>query len=326
MIFMSFTMSNLDEIFCSVVLPVYNGEKYLRTAVKSILTQTHKNFELIVIDNCSTDASIQIVNSFSDYRIKIIRENDCHQVSAYNKGFLEARGDYIFIFDQDDFAEPIRFAEQLKHLLNTKSDICGSFINIIDNNGLQIGKQTMPVNDDQIKKQLLYKNYTIFNSSVCIKKKVFEDIGYFKKKYFPSADYEFYLRAVSKFNFSNVPQFLYSWRIHTEQISTKHSKMVRKKTTAISLKYLSKFRSDYYCNKGNIFYYNNYLSKAFYYYSLSIMKEKCYRHASKYLTIIFFFGLPIKVFRFFKLTHSKIFLIVKQQIEFIFGDTERKVK
>ena len=324
-------MSNLDEIFCSVVLPVYNGEKYLRKAMESILIQTHQNYELIVIDNCSLDTSIQIVKSFNDYRIKIIRENDCHQVSAYNKGFQEATGDYIFIFDQDDIAEPTRFILQLQYLLRTNSDICGSFINIIDENNVQIGKQTMPVDDNQIKGQLLYKNYTIFNSSVCIKKKVFNEIGYFEKRYFPSADYEFYLRASKKFTFSNVPLFLYNWRIHTNQISTKYNRIAREKTLAISLQFLTKSENNppniaIYFKKGLIFYYNDHLLKAFYYFILSLFNEKVYRNTIRYCLIIIIFGIPLKLFRKYNLTYSKLFLSIKRNFDNMLFITKRNVK
>lgn len=324
-------ISNTDEIYCSVVLPICNGERYLKRALESIFNQTHINYELILVDNCSTDTSFQTVNSFNDSRIRVVIENDCHQVSAYNKGFREATGDYIFIFDQDDYAEPKRFTKQLQHLLKTNSDICGSFINIIDENGLQIGKQSMPIDDKTIKEELLYKNYTIFNSSVCIKKKVFKEIGYFEKTNFPSADYEFYLRAIDEFTFSNVPLFLYNWRIHNDQITTKYNKMVRKKTLGISLQYLNlsgtnSSRTTYYHKKGIIYYYNNYLSKSFYCFTFSLFQEKVYRNTLRYWLIIIIFGIPLKLFRYFNLTYSKLFLSVKKYFDSMFFITEKNVK
>ena len=231
-------------------MPVHNGELFIRQAIESILNQSYHNFEFIIVDNCSIDSSIQIVKSYNDNRINIVKEAICHQVDAYNRGFKEANGEIIFIADQDDISDSNRIKKQLEYIRKNNADICGSFFNIIDVGGKQIGELKLPIKDAEIKNELLFKNYTIFNSSVCLKKEVFSSIGYYKKEYFPSADYEFFLRAGKQFKFCNVPEFLYSWRQHPSQIST-DKKSTQKSTMNISMYYLDQLSNN---EKGNNYY------------------------------------------------------------------------
>ena len=84
--------NNFFDSLVSVVMPVHNGEKFLREAIESVLNQTYKNFEFLIIENCSTDSSVEIIKSYNDSRISLIIEEDCGQVRAYNRGFKEAKG------------------------------------------------------------------------------------------------------------------------------------------------------------------------------------------------------------------------------------------
>src|SRR5262245_19762108 len=103
----------------SVVIAVYNREKYVRSAVDSILSQTFSDFELLVIDDGSTDGSIAVVQSHSDPRIRLIRNHTNFGVSATrNKGIQLARGEYLAFLDSDDWAYPDRLAKQIAFLDN----------------------------------------------------------------------------------------------------------------------------------------------------------------------------------------------------------------
>ena len=105
------------NIKISVVMAVYNGEKYLRSAIDSILSQTYIDFEFIIIDDCSTDNTANILESYTDSRIQIIRnEKNLRLPASLNKGLKIAKGKYIARMDADDIAMPDRFEKQVKYL------------------------------------------------------------------------------------------------------------------------------------------------------------------------------------------------------------------
>ena len=120
----------------SVVMPVYNREKYVADAVNSILKQCYTNFEFIIIDDGSTDSTFDILKSFGDKRIKLIRKNKNRgNYSARNEGMELATGKYICVMDSDDIALPNRINRQFEFMEQHKQfGICGSFAKVIDSN------------------------------------------------------------------------------------------------------------------------------------------------------------------------------------------------
>ena len=310
---MSIIQIDEQSIFCSVVMPVHNGAKYLREAIESVLNQTYANFEFLIIENCSEDESREIIKSYNDPRIKLIIENDCGQVQAYNRGFREAKGDFIFIHDQDDISHPERFERQLTCLYTQKIDICGSYFIIIDELGNEIFKMTVATNNNDINHEILYKNWTIFNSSVCLKKNIFYKMGYFSSKYYPSADYEFYLRAMNNVMFGNIPHYLYKWRRHSKQISSYQEKEIRKKTLEISLSYVHKFpKRQKHTYTGLVYYYNNKLLAALFFFMVAFFTDKKTSLLSKYFLTTLLFGIPLKICRKFSCYYSNYFLKIKK--------------
>lgn len=309
---MSIIQIEKEEIFCSVIMPVHNGERFLRKAIESVLNQTYTNFEFLIIKNCSTDSSLDIIESYDDNRIRLIIEKDCGQVQAYNRGFREAKGEYIFIHDQDDVSHHERFEKQLNCMLEQNVDICGSYFNLMSQSGKIIGHIKMPTKSSDIIDELVYKNSTIFNSSVCIRKTVFANIGYFDILYYPSADYDFYLKGLTKFSYANVPETLYSWRQHEKQISSSDVKTISEKTILISLKNKNKFPPKMLNTYiGLIYYFNNKLLKSFSFLLLAVITDKFSKKLLRYLIITFFFGIPLKIFRKFNLLHSEVFIQAK---------------
>ena len=118
----------------SVLLTVRNGEKYIKKTIQSILSQTFRYFEFIIIDNNSIDTTIDIVNSFTDYRIELIKlEKNYGQTKALNLGLKKCKGKYIARIDADDTAEKSRLAVQLNFLENNKNiNILSSQVNYVD--------------------------------------------------------------------------------------------------------------------------------------------------------------------------------------------------
>jgi glycosyltransferase involved in cell wall biosynthesis len=150
----------------SVVMPVHNGEKFLREAIESVLNQTYTNFEFLLIENCSTDSSVEIIKSYNDQRIKLIVEEDCGIVQGYNRGFKEAKGEYIIVHDQDDISLPERIESQLYFLTRNKLDLCGSSFSIVNEIAEKVknSKENKPIDESCIlfNKREIDASYIIF--------------------------------------------------------------------------------------------------------------------------------------------------------------------
>ena len=102
----------------SVVMAIYNGREFLREAIDSVLSQTMRDFEFVIVDDGSTDGSHSIVESYSDPRIRIISQENTGLAQALNNGISESKGEFIARMDQDDICLPERFAVQLEFLKN----------------------------------------------------------------------------------------------------------------------------------------------------------------------------------------------------------------
>lgn len=116
-------------LLASFLVPAYNEEKYIKKCIESLLAQTEKNFEIIIIDDGSTDNTFKIINEFNDSRVSIFRQRNMGRVESRNKALALSRGKYIILQDADDWSEPDRLEEQLKIAEKcTKSPIIGSSI------------------------------------------------------------------------------------------------------------------------------------------------------------------------------------------------------
>jgi glycosyltransferase involved in cell wall biosynthesis len=162
----------------SVVMPVLNGEKYIGEAVKSVLNQTFKKFELIIINDGSTDNTLKVIDQFKDKRIRIIiNEKNLGLVKAINKGIFAAKGKYIARCDADDINKEDRFKKQIDFLeKNSNYVLVGSTVELIDELGKKIdeslvrkGYNSLPITDAQIRKEVLVRN-PISHPSIMIRK------------------------------------------------------------------------------------------------------------------------------------------------------------
>lgn len=132
----------MNRPLISVIMPVYNGELFVREAIDSILSQTYSNFELIIINDGSTDKTDSIIRSYSDPRIRyIINETNLRLIATLNKGLDLAIGDFIARMDADDVAIPSRFADQLVYINKMNCDVVASSYQAIDENGKHIGNK-----------------------------------------------------------------------------------------------------------------------------------------------------------------------------------------
>lgn len=213
----------------SVIMPTYNRAKYLKKAIKSVLNQTFLDFEIIVINNFSTDETLDVVQSFNDNRIKIINfNNDGIIAKSRNKGILHSTGKYIAFLDDDDLWCFNKLELQIQYLeLNKEFDLVYSRAVIIDEFD---NKQGLLIDPEDSKtgyifKELLHNNF-ISILTVLVKKSVFDEVGLFNEEYNARAaeDYELWLRIAinSKFGFINNTLALY--RMHSSNVSSSINK------------------------------------------------------------------------------------------------------
>lgn len=199
-------------------MAVYNGEKYIKEAIQSILNQSIKNFEFIIIDDGSTDRSLEIIRSFQDPRI-IILINDKNRglAASLNYGISYSRGEYIARMDCDDLSHPLRFAKQINYLeKNPDISVVGSNCTIINEEGKLFGKLTFSTKPIIILWLMHFRNQ-LAHPSVMVRRSFFSLFQY-DEKCIASQDYELWARASGKMKYSNLPQCLLFYRIHSSQM------------------------------------------------------------------------------------------------------------
>lgn len=209
---MKLLLSNVSLI--SVILPVFNREKFVAGAIQSILDQTYHNFELIVIDDGSTDSTSRIIRGFDDSRIKIFRNGINLGVSASrNKGIKEAKGEFVAFLDSDDISAPQRLEKQLR-LLQEKPeiDICGSWVQFL--NSRKIIKHQEE--HEEIFTQLLL-NCSLSLGAVMYKRSS-GDL-FFNEQLRFGEDYDLWSRVGWQSRFYNIQESLLFYRTHEDQIS-----------------------------------------------------------------------------------------------------------
>jgi glycosyltransferase involved in cell wall biosynthesis len=204
----------------SVLMPMFNSEKYIGMAVESILNQTFKDFELIILNDGSTDDSKKIVESYSDNRIKLI-ENAQNQGLARTRNRLiaEAKGDFLAWLDSDDIALPQRLQIQVDFLeKNPNHALVASWARIIGSNNLPTGnfvKSYIPNTD--LSALLLFVNY-IVQSSVMLRRNLLPDEHY-NLDFPPTEDYELWVRIAKKHPIAILNDILVDYRVHDSNIS-----------------------------------------------------------------------------------------------------------
>jgi len=226
----------------TVLLPVYNGEQYLYETIQSILSQSFSNFELLIVDDGSTDASAKIIHSFHDSRIRILVNSKRLRLSgALNRGFDEARGMYIARMDADDISLPLRLQKQVDFLdKHPKIGMCGTSIEIF---GKKVKKRVdvYPENTDYINTYALF-DCPFCHPSVMMRKTMFNKYELrYDGSYYPTEDYELWSRATVLFPTSNLKDILLQYRVHDASMTGADWSEMDKQATKIIGNLLNKF-------------------------------------------------------------------------------------
>lgn len=197
----------------SVLLPVYNGETYLAEAIGSILHQTYGHFELIIINDGSTDGSALIIQKFNDTRIRYYEQANQGLAAALNRAVSLASGEYLARQDADDMAFPQRFEKQVAFLEDhPRHGMVGTWAAIWEETKETTRVHKHPADSMNLKFDLLFDNPFV-HSSVMIRKAVFEQVGlYAAARERQPEDYELWSRVARQFEVANIPEILQVYR------------------------------------------------------------------------------------------------------------------
>jgi glycosyltransferase involved in cell wall biosynthesis len=209
----------------SVLMPVFNAEKYLREAIESILYQTFADFEFIIINDGSTDGSKDIILSYSDSRIKYVEnESNLGVVKTANRGIDLCCGKYMFRMDADDISSPLRLEKQYRFMeRHPEIGVCGSWARVIDKNGGITGKIIQQTRPEFIRIHLLF-SVPLMQPSCCIRTSILKENPYRKEPV--TEDYELWCRLNDCTRMANLPEFLLQYRWHETNIS-KEKELIR---------------------------------------------------------------------------------------------------
>lgn len=216
----------------SVVMPVYNGEKYLNEAIESILNQTFTDFEFIILNDGSTDRIEKIILSYDDSRIHYVKnEKNLQIVKTLNKGISLAKGKYIARMDADDISQPERFEKQVRFMEdNPEIDVCGTWLKTFGDNECI---WEYPLSHHEIKSLLLF-NSALAHPSIITKRALFDRFKY-SEEYEKAEDYFLWVQLINDKTLANIPHVLLNYRLHIKQTDKSTQSNITNKVRKVML-------------------------------------------------------------------------------------------
>lgn len=209
----------------SVLLPVYNAEKYIEEAINSILGQTYQNFELIILNDGSTDSSLTIINQYRDNtKVKIITQENRGLIYTLNKGIDLAQGQYIARMDADDIAHPERFKKQLSLFeTNKRLGVCSAST---ENIGAETGITLRSADNDILKATLLFWPPFAHPATMIKRSVLSENNIYYREEFKHCEDFDLWSQLAPFCEFSNVTEVMLKYRVHPGQVTNSFSEVV----------------------------------------------------------------------------------------------------
>jgi glycosyltransferase involved in cell wall biosynthesis len=224
----------------SVILPAYNSGQFLAPAIESILNQTYKNFELIIVDDCSTDKTWEVIQDFSrkDNRIVPLKnDTNLREAKTLNRGIATARGKYIARMDHDDWSYPYRLEQQLVFMeAHPEVGVCGGAMDVCDENLQPQGRRHYELTDEEIRKKI-FRYCPFCHPTIMMRRDVLDKSGLYDHNFYPPDDYELYFRLGRHGKFANLPEPLLKYRVLQKSITNSSTQRLELLTIAIRKKY-----------------------------------------------------------------------------------------
>lgn len=236
----------------SIILPVYNGSSFLNESIDSLLIQTFCSFEVIIIDDGSTDNSASIISSYKDPRVRFVQQKNHGLAATLNRGIALAAGKYIARQDQDDVSMPERIARQVKFLeANTDHGMVGTWATIWEADTPTERSHRHDAENIKLQFGLLFDNPFV-HSSIMIRKSVFENVGGYStdRDRQPPEDYELWSRIARRWCVANIPEILHVYREMPQSMSRTGDNPFLKNVLTISGENLSWYTSGRYSEQS----------------------------------------------------------------------------
>ena len=209
----------------SVVLPVFNAERYIAEAIASVLRQTYRNFELIVIDDGSSDGSAAIIDALAadDARIRAFHQANAGLIATLNRGIGLAGAPFVARMDADDVSLPRRFEMQMSRFRNrAELAVVGGFVNIVDEKGRFVRLGDYPLGGSALV-DFLEQGCPVAHPSVIMRKCIVDAVGGYRPLFAYAEDYDLWLRIHDAgYLIENVGEAVMDYRQHGETVSTRH--------------------------------------------------------------------------------------------------------
>lgn len=314
----------------TVLMSVYNGEQYLCEAIDSILNQTFKDFEFIIINDSSTDKTGEILENYNDPRIKIINnDKNIGLTKSLNKGIVIAKGEYIARQDADDISMPERLQKEVEFLAKNKNvGLVGTDSSIINEKGKVVHAVKCITDYIELKIKLLEGNQ-LTHSSVMFRKECIYSVGNYREEFKFAQDYDFYLRIAELCDIANISESLVKWRISTKSISVtkkalqdkyallaielaKERKQLGKdKLQSLKQEEIDKFVEESISSGES--QNNEEGNNGYFYYGIILLNGRDYKGALKLLLIAFIIQ-PLCINNWFLLLKTILILLLPRQI------------
>ena len=221
----------------SIILPVFNGEKLLPRAIDSCLKQTFHDFELIVVDDCSTDRSLEIAKEFAlkDSRVVVISNSVNKKLPAsLNVGFESAKGEFLTWTSDDNFYCPNALANMHEAMLKTKADMVYADYEVVNPEGVVIERKNLKG------VQHLF-TYNQVGACFLYKRAVYDRLGGYRTDLFCAEDYEYWLRIwVAGYRIYHIPESLYFYADNPCSLTATKRSVVLEKTILLKMEYVDK--------------------------------------------------------------------------------------
>jgi len=298
----------------SVLISTFNSEKWIDRSLQSILNQTYKELQIVIIDDGSTDDTIDRINKIKDSRIELYLKEHSSIADSLNYGIKKIQAGYIIKADSDDLSVPTRIEEQYEFAIaNPEYGIVGTnFLSVVPN-GNVLQKVRYPKNHEHIVDQLPRK-CCMFHGSIIIRKSILNDIGGYDSSLNAAEDWDLFLKLIGKTKFYNLQKYLVHKMLHNTNISsTKEAKRISDKVIRRYSNKIIKDSSDIerkskaYFDIGYYFYYEGDFKIADEYFGKAIVNNKTnlqflrYYLSSKYLKRLITFFRNNKIYRVFDL-------------------------
>ena len=276
----------------SILLPVYNSELFIKKTIDSVLNNTHKAFELIIINDGSEDNSLDIIKSYDDPRIKLYNKSNSGLIETLNYGIRKCKNEIIMRIDSDDIIHSQKIEKQLFMFKKNKVALLGTEGYTINNAGEVDSSINLPSKHDDILKAMMNYNASLIHPSIMVYKNVLQSVGLYSPKMKHAEDYDLFLRISKIGKISNLNEKLIYLRKNENNISHLNAKeqiintFIAKKYyqdynyKPISDKIFFKIKNDINENSLNKLYFfihskiveNTYLNKSKNYFTIFFMK------------------------------------------------------